>query len=64
MMLDTHSYPISEIASKQDLDEEVSAEKAKVICICPKCGDQHAMNLVWIGRGTPRKYCNQCKEHL
>ena len=52
------------VESPQELDEGITAEKTKIICICPKCGEQHAMNLVWIGRGTPRKYCQQCRERM
>jgi hypothetical protein len=39
-------------------------EKIIVECICPKCGDRHAMNFPWTGRGIPRKYCPQCKKSL
>lgn len=44
-----------------DFDEDKYDFKKKVICICPKCGKQHKMSLRWIGRGTPRKYCQPCK---
>ncbi|CAB1084096.1 hypothetical protein D1AOALGA4SA_11629 [Olavius algarvensis Delta 1 endosymbiont] len=36
-------------------------DKVKVECICPKCDRKHSLNLHWIGRGTPRKYCHACK---
>lgn len=58
------SYSGSETESQQDPDEAIFTEKTKVTCICPKCGEKHGMNLVWIGRGTPRKYCQQCKERI
>ena len=36
-------------------------DKVTVVCICPKCGQTHSMRFHWIGRGTPRKFCQQCK---
>ena len=36
--------------------------KLKVECICPKCQLKHSMRLHWIGRGTPRKFCNRCRD--
>ena len=62
--LKNNSYPPSNMKLQQELDEAAIAEKTKVTCICPKCGEHHAMNLVWIGRGKPRKYCQQCKERI
>ena len=44
-----------------DFDEKSYDFKKKVKCICPKCGKQHWMSFRWIGRGTPRKYCQPCK---
>ena len=44
-----------------ELDEKRYNSKKKVSCICPKCGQQHVMAFHWIGRGTPRKYCQACK---
>lgn len=43
------------------LDDGIAYDKMKVECICPKCGIKHVMNLHWIGRGTPRKFCPLCK---
>jgi hypothetical protein len=36
--------------------------KLRVECICPKCQQKHSMPLHWIGRGTPRKFCNRCRD--
>jgi hypothetical protein len=44
-----------------DFEEIKYKDKIKVECICPKCGIKHKMNLHWIGRGTPRKFCQTCK---
>jgi transposase-like protein len=45
-----------------DFDNETSYNsKMKVECICPKCSQRHVMAFHWIGRGTPRKYCQSCK---
>ncbi len=44
-----------------ELDDKSYNSKMKVECICPKCGQRHVMALHWIGRGTPRKYCQSCK---
>ncbi len=44
-----------------EFDEYSYNSKMKVECICPKCGQRHVMAFHWIGRGTPRKYCQSCK---
>jgi hypothetical protein len=38
-------------------------DKLKVECICPKCGKKHILNFHWIGRGKPRKFCQNCRDH-
>jgi len=55
-------------ASPSEVDEinEVkndgfNPDKMKIECLCPKCGQKHTMNIYWIGRGTPRKFCLLCK---
>jgi transposase-like protein len=40
----------------------VSFDKSKVECICPNCGRRHTMNIRWIGRGVPRKFCPSCRD--
>jgi transposase-like protein len=44
-----------------ELYDNIDFDKMKVECICPKCGSKHMMNLHWIGRGTPRKFCHLCR---
>jgi ribosomal protein S27AE len=44
-----------------EFDDQSYNSKMKVNCICPQCGKQHVMAFHWIGRGTPRKYCQACK---
>ncbi len=50
------------------LNDEAEAgfdhDKSKVECLCPKCGKKHIMNFHWIGRGTPRKYCQSCRDSI
>ena len=35
--------------------------KRFVRCICPRCQKEFNAYLKWSGRGTPRKYCADCK---
>ena len=44
-----------------EFDDQSYNSKMKIECICPKCGQKHVMTFRWIGRGTPRKYCQSCK---
>jgi len=37
-------------------------KKLEIECICPKCGKNHMMSIHWIGRGMPRKFCNNCRD--
>lgn len=36
-------------------------EPLTVNCVCPKCGSNHRMKLIWTGRGKPKKFCPPCK---
>ena len=47
-----------------EIEVVVECDKSKVECICPKCDKKHIMNFHWIGRGTPRKYCHNCRENM
>ena len=47
-----------------ELEAVVNFDKSKVECLCPECGKRHIMNFHWIGRGTPRKYCPNCRENM
>ena len=57
---------IEKISLSEDIDEtdpeweDVYAKK-NTVCICPKCGVKHNMDLFWAGRGLPRKFCPSCK---
>ncbi|MBC8394408.1 MAG: hypothetical protein H8E17_17800 [Deltaproteobacteria bacterium] len=44
-----------------DFDDDNYFDSTQVECLCPKCGAAHVMKLLWIGRGTPRKFCPSCK---
>jgi len=57
-----HEIPIEN--PDDELEEVVNFDKAKVECICPECGKRHIMNFHWIGRGTPRKYCPNCRDSM
>jgi transposase-like protein len=63
-MLSTHDPDAVE-----DVDHELEAEsevegfgKSKVDCICPMCGRMHITKMRWIGRGVPRKFCQNCRD--
>ena len=51
----------AEVDEINEIEESFNADKMKVECICPKCGQKHTMNFRWIGKGTPRKFCQACK---
>jgi predicted RNA-binding Zn-ribbon protein involved in translation (DUF1610 family) len=55
--------PLKENANDEP-DAVVDHDKSKVECLCPKCGKKHIMNFHWIGRGTPRKYCQSCRDSI
>jgi predicted RNA-binding Zn-ribbon protein involved in translation (DUF1610 family) len=42
-------------------DYPFGSGKRFVRCICPKCGKDHKIFMLWSGRGQPRKYCTDCK---
>lgn len=42
-------------------DESDDFVKSRVACVCPKCLRVHTIKMHWIGRGTPRKFCQTCR---
>jgi transposase-like protein len=52
------------VAIAEEAEAAVDHDKSKVECVCPKCGRKHIMNFHWIGRGTPRKYCQSCRDSI
>jgi hypothetical protein len=38
-----------------------SVDGFTVECLCPRCGVQHKLKLLWTGRGKPKKFCPPCK---
>ena len=36
----------------------------KTLCICPRCGEKHYLELFWTGNGIPRKYHPTCRRKL
>jgi hypothetical protein len=66
-MMDSPSEHLDEPFEDTDLESgELSGGrtygKSKVDCICPGCGGIHVMKIHWIGRGVPRKFCQNCKD--
>jgi len=57
-----HEEPIE--SADDDFEIDVDCDKSKVECICPQCEKKHILNFHWIGRGTPRKYCQNCRDNM
>jgi hypothetical protein len=58
---------IKEALEDADLEPDQVSEvegfaKTKVECICPRCGKMHIMKMRWIGRGVPRKFCENWRD--
>jgi len=53
--------PLSEEIDETDPAWDDVYAKKNTVCICPKCGVKHKMDLFWAGRGLPRKFCPSCK---
>ena len=40
----------------------IKTAKRKLKAICPSCGVEHKVFILWSGSGVPRIYCKSCKE--
>lgn len=38
--------------------------RTHVQCICPKCRMKYNRLIFWTGNGTPRIFCDDCRENL
>jgi hypothetical protein len=43
------------------LDQIELKESLTIECVCPKCGSDHRVKMLWTGRGKPKKFCPPCK---
>ncbi|MEJ2101781.1 MAG: hypothetical protein P8X68_17685 [Desulfobacterales bacterium] len=43
------------------IDQIELKESLTIECVCPKCGSDHRMKMIWTGRGKPKKFCPPCK---
>lgn len=41
-------------------EPQIQYIKVNVVCDCPKCGLEHKVKMIWIGRGRPKKFCSRC----
>lgn len=48
---------VGEVVTVPNIPSEGESTK----CICPLCEKKHFRLLNWTGRGTPRKYCEACR---
>lgn len=63
ILLEHSEEPLDDGADDFDaLADEASFAKTKITCVCPGCGKMHIMQIRWIGRGVPRKFCQSCRE--
>lgn len=48
----------------QDPLKAFDPNRKPTICLCPLCRETHKLDMHWIGRGIPRKYCPNCIRNL
>jgi hypothetical protein len=58
----THDLTIEEPLENLRQDSRSLLTSRRRECICPNCGKRHTMNIRWIGRGVPRKFCQSCRD--
>ena len=49
-----------DLMSRQPPNRIGDPESKITKCFCPLCREFHEINIHWIGRGVPRKYCTKC----
>lgn len=58
-------YDDSEVAeddTASKINSRFPGTKRAVQCLCPKCNKRHSAKLFWTGSGTPRLYCQRCRD--
>jgi Zn ribbon nucleic-acid-binding protein len=60
MYSDNGVHKISESETHQPNNKNTD-QRQFVRSICPKCGIHHHIQMMWTGRGLPRKFCVQCR---
>jgi hypothetical protein len=50
------------LKGEEDLFDQIEVQESLTVeCVCPKCGSDHRMKMLWTGRGKPKKFCAPCK---
>jgi hypothetical protein len=50
------------LKGEEDVLEPIELQESLTVeCVCPKCGSDHRMKMLWTGRGKPKKFCPPCK---
>ena len=60
-MINLDNNLLSEHEELNDNEVLEPITRTAIECLCPKCGQRHLMNIHWIGRGVPRKFCKSCR---
>ncbi|MFH0725690.1 MAG: hypothetical protein V2B19_04950 [Pseudomonadota bacterium] len=53
---------VAENKAKLKTVSRFNGTKRPVQCLCPKCNKTHYAKLFWTGSGTPRVYCQKCRD--
>jgi hypothetical protein len=50
------------LKGEEDILDQIELKGSLTVeCVCPKCGIDHRMKMLWTGRGKPKKFCPPCK---